>query len=102
MREFFKKQFWYILILFIIAANSSCNEQNDLKNSKAGSSQSDVDSSGGDSGDSGGSGSTPGVFVISAITGPTTEAGGTTTFTVNLKSQPSANVSLAISSSDTT
>jgi len=96
-----------ILILFIFAALTSCSEQNDLKNAKVGSSQSDVDSSGGDSGgsggsgdsgDSGGSGSTSGVFVISAITGSTTEAGGTATFTVNLKSQPSANVSIAISS----
>ena len=42
-----------ILILFIFAALTSCSEQNDLKNAKVGSSQSDVDSSGGDSGDSG-------------------------------------------------
>ncbi|SVB50712.1 uncharacterized protein METZ01_LOCUS203566, partial [marine metagenome] len=79
-----------ILILFVIAAISSCNEQNDLKNSKAGSSESDV------------AGSSSAVFVVSAISGSTTEAGGTATFTVNLKSQPSANVSIAISSSDTT
>ena len=94
-----------ILILSFIAALTSCSEENDFKNAKAGSSESDVDSSGGDSedsGDSGGSSSTSGVFVISAISGSTTEAGGTATFTVNLNSQPSANVSIAISSSDTT
>ena len=88
-----------IVFTIVFGIISACSEQNDLKNSKVGSSQSDVDSSGGDSG---GSGSTSGAFVISAITGSTTEAGGTATFTVNLKSQPSANVSIAISSSDTT
>ena len=91
-----------ILILSFIAALTSCSEENDFKNAKAGSSESDVDSSGGDSEDSGGSSSTSGVFVISAITGSTTEAGGTATFTVKLNSQPSADVSIAISSSDTT
>ena len=94
-----------ILILSFIAALTSCSEENDFKNAKAGSSESDVDSSGGDSedsGDSGGSSSTSGVFVISAISGSTTEAGGTATFTVKLNSQPSADVSIAISSSDTT
>ena len=91
-----------IFISFIIAAITSCSEQNDLKDSKVGSNQSDVETTGGDNeGDSGGSSSTSGVFVTSAISGSTTEAGGTATFTVNLKSQPSANVSIAISSSDT-
>ena len=90
MIEFSKKQFWCILILFAIAAISSCNEQNDLKGSKAGSSESDV------------AGSSSAGFVISAISGSTTEAGGTAIFTVKLNSQPSANVSIAISSSDTT
>ena len=61
--------------------------------------------SGGDSGtdnSSGGTTITSAGFVISAITGSTTEAGGTATFTVNLKSQPTANVSIALSSSDST
>ena len=40
-------------------------------------------------------------FTISAISGNTTEAGGTATFTVVLKTQPTANVSLPISSSNT-
>jgi gliding motility-associated-like protein len=44
---------------------------------------------------------TPG-FTISAISGNTTEAGGTATFTVVLKTQPTANVTLPISSSDGT
>ncbi|MFL5804324.1 MAG: calcium-binding protein, partial [Roseiflexaceae bacterium] len=43
----------------------------------------------------------PGV-IVSTISGPTTEAGGTATFTVKLSSQPSANVSIGLSSSDTT
>ena len=37
---------------------------------------------------------------ISAISGNTTEAGGTATFTVSLDSQPTANVAIALSSSD--
>ncbi len=41
-------------------------------------------------------------FTISAISGNTTEAGGTATFTVVLKTQPTANVTLPISSSDVT
>jgi gliding motility-associated-like protein len=41
-------------------------------------------------------------FTISAISGNTTEAGGTATFTVVLKTQPTANVTLPISSSDLT
>ena len=44
---------------------------------------------------------TPG-FTISAISGNTTEAVGTATFTVVLKTQPTANVTLPISSSDLT
>ncbi|MBC7126140.1 MAG: calcium-binding protein, partial [Bacteroidales bacterium] len=44
---------------------------------------------------------TPG-FTISAISGNTTEAGGTATFTVVLKTQPTADVTLPISSSDLT
>ena len=39
---------------------------------------------------------------VSAISGNTTENGGTATFTVTLDSQPSANVTIALSSSDTT
>ncbi len=38
---------------------------------------------------------------VSAISGPTTEAGGTATFSVTLNSQPTANVTIGISSSDT-
>ncbi len=63
------------------------------------------ENSGSDSGtdnSSGGTTITSAGFVISAITGSTTEAGGTATFTVNLKSQPTANVSIALSSSDST
>lgn len=41
-----------ILILSFIAALTSCSEENDFKNAKAGSSESDVDSSGGDYGGS--------------------------------------------------
>ncbi len=41
-------------------------------------------------------------FTIGAISGNTTEAGGTATFTVRLTSQPTANVSIALTSSDTT
>ncbi len=44
---------------------------------------------------------TPG-FTISAISGNTTEGGGTATFTVVLKTQPTANVTLPISTSDAT
>ncbi len=40
-------------------------------------------------------------FAVSAISGNTTEAGGTATFTVRLTSQPTANVSISLSSSDT-
>jgi hypothetical protein len=39
-------------------------------------------------------------FIVSGISGNTTEFGGTATFTVRLASQPSANVSIALSSSD--
>ncbi len=38
----------------------------------------------------------------SAVSGPVTEAGGTATFTVRLNTQPSASVSVAVSSLDTT
>ena len=40
-------------------------------------------------------------FTISSISGNTTESGGTATFTVKLNSQPTADVSVAVSSSDT-
>ena len=40
-------------------------------------------------------------FTISSISGNTTESGGTATFTVKLNSQPTSNVSVAVSSSDT-
>ena len=40
-------------------------------------------------------------FTVSSISGNTTETGGTATFTVKLNTQPSANVTIAISSSDT-
>ncbi|MGK5094255.1 M6 family metalloprotease domain-containing protein, partial [Deltaproteobacteria bacterium TL4] len=40
-------------------------------------------------------------FVISNISGTTTEAGGTATFTVNLTSQPTATVTTTVSSSNT-
>ncbi len=39
---------------------------------------------------------------VSAISGSTTEAGGTATFTVVLTSQPTADVTIGVSSSDTT
>ena len=38
---------------------------------------------------------------VSSISGNTTEAGGTATFTVKLSSQPTANVTIGVSSSDT-
>ena len=41
-------------------------------------------------------------ITVSPISGPTTEAGGTATFTVVLASQPTADVTLAVSSSDLT
>src|SRR5678815_4381697 len=41
-------------------------------------------------------------ITVSPISGPTTEAGGTATFTVVLNSQPTADVTIALSSSDTT
>ncbi|OGV78364.1 MAG: hypothetical protein A2340_02605, partial [Lentisphaerae bacterium RIFOXYB12_FULL_60_10] len=41
-------------------------------------------------------------FTVSAISGHTTEGGGTATFTVRLSSQPTHDVSFALSSSDTT
>ena len=41
-------------------------------------------------------------FTISSISGVTTEYGGTSTFTIKLNSQPTADVSIAVSSSDTT
>ncbi len=41
-------------------------------------------------------------FVVSAINGDTTEKGAASTFTVKLTNQPNANVSIGISSSDTT
>ncbi len=44
---------------------------------------------------------TPG-FDVSAISGNTTEAGGTATFTVKLKAQPTANVTIGLTSDDTT
>jgi len=40
-------------------------------------------------------------ITVSAISGPTTEAGGTATFTIVLNTQPTANVSIGLSSSDT-
>ncbi len=44
---------------------------------------------------------TPGI-TVSTISGNTTEAGGTATFTVLLDSQPTADVTIGVSSSDTT
>ncbi len=44
---------------------------------------------------------TPGI-TVSAISGNTTEAGGTATFTINLNTQPTGNVSIALNSSDLT
>ncbi len=41
-------------------------------------------------------------FVVSPISGDTTEGGGTATFTVHLAAQPTADVTTAVSSSDTT
>jgi hypothetical protein len=41
-------------------------------------------------------------ITVSAISGPTTEAGGTATFTVVLDSQPTADVTIGLSSSDPT
>jgi ketosteroid isomerase-like protein len=41
-------------------------------------------------------------FTITPISGNTTEAGGTATFTVKLNSQPTADVTLGLTSSDTT
>ncbi|HKX54536.1 MAG TPA: hypothetical protein VJN01_00435, partial [Xanthomonadales bacterium] len=41
-------------------------------------------------------------ITVSAISGNTTEAGGTATFTVVLNAQPTNNVSIGLSSSDTT
>jgi len=41
-------------------------------------------------------------ITVSAISGPTTEAGGTATFTVVLDSEPTAGVTVGLSSSDTT
>ncbi|MGE0159717.1 MAG: Ig-like domain-containing protein [Gemmatimonadales bacterium] len=41
-------------------------------------------------------------FTVSAISGPTTEAGGTATFTVVLTSEPTANVTVGLTSSDLT
>ena len=50
--------------------------------------------------DTGGETETAG-FTVSSISGNTTEAGGTATFTVKLSSQPTANVTIGVSSSDT-
>jgi hypothetical protein len=41
-------------------------------------------------------------ILVSAISGSTSEAGGSATFTVKLASQPTANVTIGLSSSDTT
>lgn len=41
-------------------------------------------------------------FTISAVSGNTNEGGGTATFTVRLNSEPTANVTIGVSSSDTT
>ena len=41
-------------------------------------------------------------FIVDNISGNTTEAGGTAIFTAKLNSQPTADVSIAVSSSDTT
>jgi hypothetical protein len=41
-------------------------------------------------------------FTVGAASGPTTEAGGTATFTVVLSTMPSANVTIGLSSNDTT
>ncbi len=49
--------------------------------------------------DTGGETETAG-FTVSSISGNTTEAGGTATFTINLSSQPTANVTIGVSSSD--
>jgi hypothetical protein len=40
-------------------------------------------------------------FTVSAISGPTTEDGGSATFTVKLNSEPTADVAIPVSSSDT-
>jgi len=48
--------------------------------------------------DTGGETETAG-FTVSSISGNTTEAGGTATFTVKLSSQPTANVTIGVSSS---
>ncbi|MBX7147562.1 hypothetical protein K1X76_00630 [bacterium] len=44
---------------------------------------------------------TPPGYTVSAISGPTSEAGGTATFTVKLNSRPTANVVIPVSSSNT-
>ena len=51
--------------------------------------------------DTGGETETAG-FTVSSISGNTTEAGGTATFTVKLSSQPTANVTIGVRSSNTT
>ena len=51
--------------------------------------------------DTGGETETAG-FTVSSISGNTTEAGGAATFTVKLSIQPTANVTIGVSSSDTT
>jgi endonuclease V-like protein UPF0215 family len=96
----------FILIVFLGSFVFSCGQmtaKDDGLDSKTIEEASGT--SGGDSGtdnSSGGTTTATGGFVISAITGPTNEAGGTATFTVNLKNQPTANVSIALSSSDST
>ena len=96
----------FILVVFLGLFVFSCGQINtkdeglDSKTIEEASGTSGGDSNTDNS--SGGTTTTSGGFVISAITGSTTEAGGTATFTVNLKTQPTANVSISLSSSDTT
>lgn len=73
--------------LVLAAASSSDSAYNTLNPSDVSATNTDNDSSG---------------FSVGAISGNTTEAGATSTFTVKLTAQPTANVVIAVSSSDTT
>ena len=84
--------FVFLIFFFSLTIIISCNSNSDDGSKSTDSTTTDDDST---------TDETAG-FSVSIISGSTTEAGGTATFTVKINSQPSANVTIGVSSSDTT
>ena len=90
-----------ILVIFCSLFLNSCSENNDFENTKVSKNESDVQTNS-DNSDNNDTGTESAGFIISAISGVTDETGTTATFTIKLKTQPLANVSISVSSSDAT